>query len=224
MALLCLYFTGMGTVNEARQVLVVAEGRLRQLIERGVREQRYGEVAEIAGLAQGVAALLQGRAPVLSTSFPVVSAERRQRGGPGVAVPSRESVARSGKPGYPRFERDGDKLVKVGWSKKNKAAYEHRAPREAVVAFSRHLSRSVQEGKLFAVEDLLPVPDPATSGELPAYQVYLVLAWLRHVGAIDKRGRDGYVLRRSGLSDAILDEHWERLPVRPARRKEATDP
>lgn len=206
----------MDTVFEARQILVAAQGQLRQLIERGVREQRYAEVAEVAGLAQGVASLLQGRLAPASKDAPPALTEQPKRGGASAPVLSRGSAARTGKPNYPRFERDGDKLVKVGWSKKNKAAYEHRAPREAVIAFARHLSGSVQAGKLFAVEDLLPVPDLAGGGELPAYQVYLALAWLRQVGAIDKRGRDGYVLRQSGLNDAMLDEHWARLPVRPA--------
>ena len=55
----------------------------------------------------------------------------------------------------------------------------------------------------------MPVPDSA-GGEIPSYQVYLTLAWLRHVGAVEKKGRSGYVLR-SGLD---LDAIWDRIPVR----------
>ena len=55
-----------------------------------------------------------------------------------------ENATRVGRPdGYPRrvrsrhktlprFERDGERIVKVSWSKRAKAEYEHRAPRDVV--------------------------------------------------------------------------------------------
>ena len=204
----------MGTIQDARGVLANAEASLRQLMESALREQRYVDVAEIAGLADGVARLSQGRAfeqppPVQTVASPVA----------GISTQGGSSPMKIGKlrrNGYPRFECDGGKLVKIGWSKKNTAAYEHRAPREAVVAFVRQLSGSVAEGKVFAVEDVLPVPDLANGGEIPAYQVYLTLAWLRDVGAIAKKGRDGYLLRRGGLANGALEKFWASLPARTA--------
>lgn len=115
---------------------------------------------------------------------------------------------------YPRFERDGDRLVKIGWSKKNKEAYEHRAPREAVDAFVRHLASHVAPGKVFAMEDVMPVPDPGTGVDLPAYQAYLVLAWLRHVGAVEKKGKDGYVLRNGMLTGGKFEVFWSDITPR----------
>jgi len=203
----------MSTVQDARKVLTDAEGQLRQLIERGLREQRYADVAEIAGLAQGVARLLQGHGTTAGDAAVGLVAGSSRSATP---APARKAAGKQTKPEFPRFERDGDKLVKVGWSKKNKSAYEHRAPREAVIAFVRHLSGSVPEGKVFVVEDLLPVPDVANNGELPAYQVYLALAWLRTTGVVEKKGRDGYVVRRGGLGNGALDKFWAELPARTA--------
>jgi len=204
----------MGTVQEAKRVLVEAEGSLRRLIEQGLREQRYRDVAEIAELAEGLSRLLQ-------SSGGLEGARRETAAvlpaGPAAPPPPiKHSRAKGGSTEYPRFERDGDKLVKIAWSKKNKAAYEHRAPREAVIAFARHLTGHVREGKVFVVEGLIPVPDVANGGEIPAYQVYLTLGWFRSIGVIEKKGRDGYVLRRGSLSDGALDKLWASLPARAA--------
>jgi len=206
----------MGTIQDARGILAGAEASLRQLMESALREQRYSDVGEIAGLADGISRLLQGRvaAPSVSHAAPPVAAVASAP--VTLSNPLPKKSGKSLKSEYPRFERDDDKLVKIGWSKKNKATYEHRAPREAVVAFARHLSGTVTEGKVFAVEDLLPVPDVANGGEIPAYQVYLTLAWLQHVGAVAKKGRDGYVLRRDGLGNGTLDSFWASLPNRSA--------
>jgi len=121
----------------------------------------------------------------------------------------------SGRAKYPRFERDGDKLVKVGWSKKKREQYEHRAPYEVVLACARHLASHALAGKVFAMENLLPVPD-ASGGEIPAYQAYLTLAWLRQAGAVEKKGRDGYVLRDESLAGDGFDKLWASLSARAA--------
>jgi hypothetical protein len=127
------------------------------------------------------------------------------------------SLGRTRRPrGYPRFEREGDKLVKIGWSKKSREEYEHRAPRDAVVAFAQHLGESVSDGQVFAVEDLMPVRAVNGDDEIPAYQVYLTLKWLQDIGAVEKQGRDGYVLRNRALSEGGLDEYWGGLPERKA--------
>lgn len=205
-SILYLYVTRMGTIQDARNILTDAEVQLRQLIERGLREQRYEDIAEIAGLAQGIAQLLRVRVPAHCES--AISTPRAS------PASTKNMPAKPARTGYPRFERDGDRLVKVGWSKKNKSSYEHRAPKDAVIAFARHLLGSVSEGKPFVVESLLPVPDVVSGGELPAYQVYLVLAWFRREGIVEKKGRDGYVLRGGSLDNDVMDKIWSGLPER----------
>ena len=115
---------------------------------------------------------------------------------------------------YPRFERDGGRLIKIGWSKKSREEYEHRASREVAQAFARALWNAMEPGKTFAMEEVLPVRDSA-GDELPDYQSYLSLAWLRSEGAIEKLGRDGYVLRIQDMDTETFDTLWSHLPERP---------
>ncbi len=188
-----------------------AELKLREMIEQATREQRYADIAAVAAIAEGLSRVSPRRREIERPAAVRADNSRLLNG-------SRGSVAKAStgsKKQFPRFEREGDRLIKIGWSKKGKTEYEHRAPREAVVAFVRHLTSRVKLGQVFAVEDLLPSPD-AGGGELPAYQVYLTLAWLRRSGAIEKKGRNGYVLRSDLLMDGDLNELWDALPTRSA--------
>ena len=189
-----------------------AELSLRTLMEQGLKEQRYADVSAIAGLAEGLARLLAGAPPrdepVNGLARLHAESESPRRALTRVRLNDRQ------KKEYPRFEREDDKLVKIGWSKKNRSVYEHKAPRSAVLAFVRHLQHAVSEGEAFSVEDILPVPDLAANTELPDYQVYLVLAWLRRAGAIQKKARDQYVVRRGQLSDTALDRLWVEVAAR----------
>jgi hypothetical protein len=83
-------------------------------------------------------------------------------------------------------------------------------PRSAVDAFLGKLTSTVKPGRVFEVESLLPVTDQA-GDEVPAYQVYVTLAWLRNVGVIEKKGRDGYVVENSETTKRGADEHWKKL-------------
>jgi len=211
-SVLWLYDACMET-DEARDVLVQAEAALKELMARGLKEQRYAELAYIARLAEGVARLIDD-GPHSQSSTPAIRPNRpNPRAAPApTPTPSKKKPPSRGS-SYPRFERDGDKLVKVGWSKKQKAEYEHRAGRETVIAFIRHLTSHVTEGHVFTVENLLPVPD-GSGGEVPTYQVYLALAWLKSEQAVEKKGRDGYVLRDGSIAGSGLDAFWNALTVR----------
>lgn len=208
----------MGTIQTARQVLVDAETRLRQMMEGALREQRYDHVAEIAGLAQGVSRVLQSQVTRDSRELSTLTEPHGLRASVAPLSTKRPTRAKSRTVSYPKFERDGDRLVKIGWSKKNKSSYEHRATKDGVYALVRHLVGSVTAGELFLVEDLLPIPDGGDGGELPAYQVYLILAWLRLSGAVEKKGRDGYVFRRGDLDDDTLEELWAKLPIQKVHK------
>jgi len=208
----------MPPVPEAHGILADAEKSLRDLMQRELRAQRYTEVAELAGMADALARLARGNSQSASisnhTATPpsspssalvrkVTSASARGR------VTAKRGTA---KRDYPRFERDDDKLVKVGWSKKAREEYEHRAPRAAVLAFAEHVGSITAKGKTFVIDDLLPVYD-AAGEELPSYQVYLALGWLRQAGAVEKKGRDGYVRVADPLDGSVFDTMWDQVPV-----------
>ena len=58
------------------------------------------------------------------------------------------------------------------------------------------------------MEDVLPLVYEGGK-EIPSYQAYLALAWLRSVEAITKDGRDGYRADLSKLSDENLKALWK---------------
>jgi len=219
MPLLCEYAIGMDTEKDAIAILHDAERSLRGLIHKRLTEQRYNDVASIARLADSLSQLLQPASESPSPQgrgqgegdppLPVVfrSAQRA------TSAPPRKSKTTIKKKEYPKFVREGDRLVKIGWSKTNKTTYEHKAPYEAVTAVVRQLSARVTPGKTFTIEDVVPVPDISNNGEVPVYQVYLTLAWLRSLGLVVRKAKDGYVAVRGALESDRMGREWDTIHV-----------
>lgn len=201
----------MTAIQEAKSLLADSEKALRDLMQRELKAQRYAELGELAGIADGLARLARSgtvstpRQPSLAKPPEAAIARPARK-----AIPKRKSSAKGE---YPRFERDDDKLVKIGWSKKAREEYEHRAPRTAVLAFAEHVGSTTAAGKTFVIDDLLPVHDP-TGEVLPSYQVYLALAWLRQARAVEKKGRDGYVRVADPLDGSVFDALWDQVHER----------
>lgn len=205
----------MSIVEDAYAVLAAAEQSLKALIEQATKKQAYADVATVASMAAQLSRLIPASHPPASDEFPKKVPSDSTRGKTAPVASSASATRKKDHPRYPRFEREGDRMVKVGWSKKNREAYEHRASKKTLLAFVRHLALSVQVGTLFSVEDILPVHDATTGSELPAYQVYLGIAWLRDVAIVEKKGRDGYVLREDGVGDEEgFERLWEAVPQR----------
>jgi hypothetical protein len=117
---------------------------------------------------------------------------------------------------YPRFLRDGNALVKIGWSKKEKKRYEHKAPKPVLDLLVASLSTAGRDGLRFIFDDLLPLSEPGDGAEVPSYQAYLCLAWLRSEQLVEQHGRQGYSIRRPDQLTASVEEHWGRLARRRA--------
>jgi hypothetical protein len=203
----------MSTIQAARTLLRQAESSLRQLIEAALRDQRYGDVAEMAALADGLSRLVDPASTRHAPEDRLASTPVASRPQTAASTPKRSKSTRKAstkRTGYPRFVREGDRLVKIGWSKKNKSEYEHRVPRSAVDAFLGKLTSAVKPGRVFEVESLLPVTDQAGE-EVPAYQVYVTLAWLREIGVIAKKGRDGYVIEDAEATKSGAQDRWQEL-------------
>src|SRR6185295_2281798 len=63
----------------------------------------------------------------------------------------------SRKEGYPKFERSRDQLVKIGWSKKDRSEYVHKAPRAGLDRVVKRVVELGTGGRMFSTEELLPV-------------------------------------------------------------------
>lgn len=206
----------MEPLKDVQKILGDAEGSLRELIERALAAGQYADVATIARTADTIAQLRRGNdgeSPSSSqTHHADASQDSRPTGGsPRVARKSRER--RQQGTDFPRFERDGEKLVKIGWSKRDERVYEHRAPRDVVFLVSTAISRKVEPKALFTMDRILPVND-AAGAEVPSYQAYLALAWLRSLGLVQRKGKEGYALVNGALGDSTLQRLWNAVPGR----------
>jgi hypothetical protein len=209
----------MSRWDEAQRILRDTERSLRALIEAALAEHCYSEVAAIATTVEAVASLQQP--PIL------MSGEVEPENGgqvdpmPAVGQPnSPQRVSRSGRSRrglasteFPRFERDGDKLVKLGWSKRDERIYEHRAPRDIVFTVSSAIAGKVKPKSVFTMDQILPINDEA-GHEIPSYQAYLALAWLRSLGIVNRKGKEGYRLAIGTLDGPTLKRLWTAVPER----------
>lgn len=211
----------MGQLEKAREILTLTETSLRDLIERALSEQEYGEVANIAQMADAVARLVRQNGDASRITPAATHPSSRHTESQGDEPTTSDAQAETSKPTrkrrpakgeYPRFERDGDKLIKIGWSKRDERVYEHRAPREIVFLLTNVLS-SKRPKSVFAMEQVLPLNDNA-GHEIPSYQAYLALAWLRSIGAVQRRGKDGYAVTNGSLESAKLQRLWNAIPTR----------
>lgn len=189
------------------EILREAQTRLRSLMETALGEHRYGDLADIAPLAEGLANLLSTSSgtQVDETALPVPLekpvATKSER-----PSPARKTIE------YPYFLRDGDKLVKVGWTKKDKREYEHRAPKEVVFKMAAALNAR-SPGSLVTMDSLLPLTlDDATNA--PSYQAYLALAWFRAEGVVVARGKEGYAFEAGALDSKNIQRLWKELKAK----------
>jgi hypothetical protein len=194
----------------ATEILSRAEVELRALIQEQLAQGLYGEVAATALMADSLLRLVSRQDYPRSPNSAGVDSSRFTGAASTAAL---ESPRRRSQKNYPQFARDGERLVKTAWSKRERAEYEHRAPRHVIQNLIDAVRKKKGEGKLFETADILPVKDSATRQEIPSYQIYLALAWLRHVGLVSKKGRDGYVLKSAATSPERIAELWEGLPT-----------
>ena len=202
----------MAIQEEIVGVLRRAEGQLTSRLREALEDRQYSDVVELASASRQVHELIQslsrnGRnrdVGVASQAEPVGRSAALDQ------VPAQPAKnARDEREGaYPKFARAGEGLVKIGWSKRSRAEYEHRAPEVVVLAVVSAL-RDMGSSQ-FTMAELTPVRDEDGT-EVPSYQVYLVVAWLRTCGAVRKAGRGAYVASPERLSVGAVKEHWVAL-------------
>lgn len=204
----------MAIANRGLEILSRAETELRAEIERAVSEGRYADVVILARLADGIAQLMAPDANATSAVTSISDDPKASAPQPAAPAPSSSPSRGGARRAFPRFEREGDKIVKIAWSKKDRAEYEHKAPRRIVDALVASIRSRKGEGARFDAPDVLPLKDSKTRRDFPSYQSYLAIAWLRHEGVIMKYGRDGYALKPTASSPEHLSQLWEALPSR----------
>lgn len=216
----------MDIVRQAYRLIRGCELEIKALMEAAIKDRHYDEIGRLAALAARLSALIGEEEsdegdnyvpPPLAPTTPALSQPRSAahetlaRAEPAVRA---ASIGRRRRDQYPRFERHADRLMKLGWSKKDRAEYEHRAPLETVRSVVSKLSSSVRKDGYLRMEDVLPIVSPDGT-EIPSYQAYLVLAWLREMGVFQRQGNDGYKLVWKRLDENDLENVWKQTPARP---------
>jgi hypothetical protein len=113
---------------------------------------------------------------------------------------------------YPKFVREGDSLVKIGWSKSQRAEYEHKSPKRLLAVLRDSLTSA--NGKRIMMHRVLPLKDPVTGSAFPDYQSYLCLAWLKSAGLVIQHGRQGYSLPKGIELEKSVEALWANLLTR----------
>jgi hypothetical protein len=224
----------MDVLEEARAALQAAEQQLRSILVTAAAAGDYDHLSRIAEWARLLSAALSGQpmarlVPVQPETFPATSSDNgvryrhaaaRARAPAAITGkakagrrkrPRRSKTARSE---YPKFVREGDSLVKIGWSRREGKPYEHKAPRGVLWSLVQALIRVGSGGERFTVEGILPLKDAADKSDIPDYQTYLTLAWLRSLGLITQHGRQGYSLPNSEELERQSEQQWGSLTVR----------
>lgn len=224
----------MDALKEATAALRSAEQQLRSIIAKAAEGGDYDHLSRIAEWAKLLSVTLNGQ-PVTEPERIQLEAIPMPPSGNGVLPRpatardrSPATVARKAKAGkrrkagrsktanadYPQFVREDESLVKIGWSKSKSKTYEHKAPRSVLRALVQALIRVGSGGERFTVDGLLPLKDTASSSEIPDYQTYLTLAWLRSVDLITQHGRQGYSLLPGKDLERESERFWGQLNTR----------
>jgi hypothetical protein len=205
------------------QAVAVCHNAIRELMQGAIASGEYRDLPALVRIAeqmsQTAAKLAQspeatGASAVHSAPPPATSAREGGQGSERLVKQSGQPkpARRSARSEYPKFQRDGDKLVKIGWSKSAKSPYEHRAPIRVAKALLKAIIAVQGKTRVFTVDALLPLADPLDGTEIPGYQVYLTLAWLRKEGIVRQHGREGYSLLVRTELDKSLEQRWSALP------------
>ncbi len=185
-------------LEEAKNAIKDCEKRLRELMAEASSKGQYTVVDQIMDWAKMVGSLTSDDASQRESVVVRATARKKKK------TFSRGASLSS----YPRFIKSRSDLVKIGWSKKEKKEYQHRASWSIVLLLCDHLNQF--RGNEFTSEDVFPLIGE-DEFEVPSYQSYLCLAWLRDIELITKEGRHGYFVPKGiDLIDAAKLK-WKRL-------------
>lgn len=174
------------SIADAIQCLHQCEADLRRFVSDAAAEGDYEIVLRLTACAKQVAAIA---ASVNDDAGRGSMSRRASRAGLNGKSADSNHVHSNG---YPRFGCRREHLIRIGPTKGGSAEYQHKTARPAVDAVVSAVLEAGREGRVFTTRDCLPVVLPSSGSEVPGYQVYNVLAWLKQMGLVDQHGRQGY--------------------------------
>jgi hypothetical protein len=209
----------MDTVQRTTSIFMEAEKALATLASEAVMESQYEAASclidsarELSNLATKVIQRLESSS---RQGTPMrLSPESDDANKPTDVVGRPAGRGRSRKSSYPKFLRQGDELVKIGWSRSEKTEYEHKCPKGLLPVLAAAIAKVGANGNRFAMDRVFPLLESGDGRHIPDYQVYICMAWFREVGFVRQHGRQGYSLAAKAPIESLIDTHWQKLPTR----------
>ncbi len=200
--------------QKVHEILVGAEESLAKLSGEYASSRNYDRAATVLDIARAIGALsdkwsraIGGHAQEIGVG---VAAGQGQPSAADAATFKRKRGRRSE---YPKFYGREDWLIKVGYSK-SEGEYEHKAPKAVLFSLVEALVKASRKSRQFSMNDVLPLTT-GDGSEIPSYQPYLCLNWLRECGLVEQHGRQGYSIPGTSEWRAEVQARWERLPAQP---------
>jgi hypothetical protein len=201
----------MQTELKAAKIIREAEAKLRSLLTEAAAEGEYNIIVKVAGWARWLGELVSDMTPAEGSAqtIPAVTSDSQASlQGKAPNPPRRQKRSKA----YPKFFRNGENLVKIGWSKAQRTEYEHKAPLSVLSDLAAAISAASAKRPRLTMESILPLKCSRDGTEVPSYQTYLCLAWLRKQGLVLQHGRQGYSVRPKADLPAKTRELVQLLP------------
>lgn len=229
----------MTIVEKGTTLIRDCEGELQKLVAAAAAVGEYDAVICLTSWAKHLAQISSGEDTRLTTEavcnvtksgelpgtqfrVPSTMGSPEKTGIDRATQPRKQRARKTGKTpkkagakdGYPKFLRQGDDIVKLGWSRKERKEYRHKSPKRYLELVASALDEAGKNGALVSTENILPVRDPETGADVPGYQAYLCIAILRHRGLVEQHGRQGYTVPQGTFLIPQIPSLWESLPDR----------
>jgi hypothetical protein len=207
-----LYQYMVNPIHTAALIVEDAEARFRKILADSASDGHFSHIMQLAGWAQSLAQL---RSEILRFDTSMTTAARQgkpETSETSSVPPSKSSRKANPIADYPKFVRNGESLIKVGWSKSQRDQYEQKAPFSALSDLVRAITAAAVRKNRFVMDAILPLKGSPDGTDIPNYQVYLCLAWLRKEGLVLQHGRKGYSVKSKADISALSRELFASLP------------
>jgi hypothetical protein len=105
--------------------------------------------------------------------------------------------------------------VKIGWSKRGKKEYRHKAPRRVVDCLVRALAEAGCDGDVVTTDRIFTLVGANGVADLPLYQCYVALRWMCDQGIVTQHGRQGYTVTSPQTLSEQVGAAWESMKAPP---------
>lgn len=184
--------------KEVATALAGAEKRLKRVIAATAQVGEYSLSKAASAVAENLVALREK----LPRPSEQTGADGLRKSSNSASPSGKSRRERPQRRKYPRFEMHGDYLHRVGWSKKEREEYTHKAERGTYEHVARAMSALAGTTEQPISAEQIWEYIQANGSAVASYQMYVVIGFLKAQGVIKQRGRAGYEIPNDVRSQA----------------------